>query len=135
MPDIVSERVRSQMMRAIRSADTGPELRVRRFLHRAGLRFRLHDKRLPGTPDIVLPAFGTVVFVHGCFWHRHKGCRYATTPATHRQFWLTKFEQNSRRDRDVRRKLKRAGWRVDVIWECQTTRPVELEKLLWKILS
>lgn len=105
-------------MSGIRGKDTKPERIVRSFLHRAGLRFRLHAK-LPGKPDLVLPKYRTVVLVHGCFWHRHEGCRYATTPASNSAFWQEKFAANFRRDRKVEAELEAAGWRVCVIWSCQ----------------
>lgn len=106
------------MMSGIRGKDTKPELSVRSFLHRAGLRFRLHAK-LPGKPDLVLPKYRTVVFVHGCFWHRHEGCRYATTPTSNAVFWKEKFTSNVRRDAKVEKQLEELGWRVLVIWACQ----------------
>jgi DNA mismatch endonuclease (patch repair protein) len=106
------------MMSGIRGKNTKPELIVRRFLHSAGLRFRLHAK-LPGKPDLVLPKYRTVVFVHGCFWHRHEGCRYATMPTSNPVFWQEKFTSNVRRDAMVRRQLEELGWRVLVIWACQ----------------
>lgn len=105
-------------MSGIRGKNTEPELIVRSFLHRAGLRFRLHAK-LPGKPDLVLPRYRTAVFVHGCFWHRHEGCRYAAAPATNATFWREKFDENVRRDAAVRRRLKELGWVVQVVWECQ----------------
>jgi len=106
-------------MAAIRCKDTSPELRVRRLLHHLGYRFRLHRRDLPGSPDIVLPKHRTVVFVHGCFWHRHPGCRYATTPKTRADFWTNKFEQNIRRDHHQQQQLREMGWSVMVIWECE----------------
>jgi len=106
------------MMSGIRGKDTKPELIVRSFLHRAGLRFRTHAK-LPGKPDLVLPKYRTAVFVHGCFWHRHEGCRYATTPASNSAFWQEKFTSNVRRDAKVKQQLEEFGWRVLVIWACQ----------------
>ena len=105
-------------MSRIRSRDTAPELRLRSLLHRVGLRFRLHHPGLPGRPDIVLPRYRTVVFVHGCFWHRHLGCSGATTPSSNAEFWQSKFEANVRRDRATRNALERLGWRVIVVWEC-----------------
>lgn len=105
-------------MSRIRGKDTKPELTVRSFLHRAGLRFRLHAK-LPGKPDLVLPKYRTAVFVHGCFWHRHEGCRYATTPTSNPVFWREKFTSNVRRDAKVKKQLEVSGWRVFVIWACQ----------------
>ena len=106
-------------MAAIRCKDTSPELRVRRLLHHLGYRFRLHRRDLPGSPDIVLPKHRTVVFVHGCFWHRHPGCRYTTTPKTSADFWTNKFEQNIRRDHHQQQQLREMGWSVMVIWECE----------------
>lgn len=121
MTDIVSPKVRSRMMSGIRSKDTKPELTVRRHLHRKGLRYRLHEK-LPGKPDLVFPKHRTVVFVHGCFWHRHEGCKYATTPKSNADFWQEKFSANVRRDAQAQRALEAQGWRVLTVWECQTTK-------------
>lgn len=104
-------------------------MRVRRFLHAAGLRYRLHVPGLPGRPDMVLPKFKCVIFVHGCFWHRHPGCHLATTPATRHEFWSQKFQQNVLRDERVRAELEKAGWRVFVIWECETKHVEILEAL------
>ena len=109
---------RSRMMSGIRGKDTKPERIVRSFLHRTGLRFRLHAK-LPGKPDLVLPKYRAAVCVHGCFWHRHEGCRYATTPANNAAFWREKFAANVARDAKVRQKLEQLGWRVLVIWSCE----------------
>ena len=105
-------------MSGIRGKNTKPELVVRSFLHRAGLRFRLHA-RLPGKPDLVLPKHRAAVFVHGCFWHRHDGCRYTTTPANNAAFWQEKFAANVRRDAKVKQQLEELGWRVLVIWSCE----------------
>lgn len=116
--DVVDRVTRSRMMSGIRGRDTKPELFVRSALHRAGLRFRLHSK-LPGKPDVVLTKYHTVVFVHGCFWHRHAGCRYATIPASNAAFWLDKFAANKRRDAVVKRRLRQLGWHVRVVWSCQ----------------
>lgn len=118
MADIVDRATRSRMMARIRSRDTTPERIVRSYLHRAGLRFRLHGARLAGRPDLVLPRWHAVVFVHGCYWHRHAGCPRATTPATRRAFWERKFADNVARDRRNVRALRRDGWRVFVVWEC-----------------
>lgn len=117
--DIVDQATRSRMMSGIRGKDTKPELIVRSYLHRKGLRFRIHAK-LPGKPDLVFPRYRTVVFVHGCFWHRHEGCRYATTPASNSEFWQEKFATNVRRDAKVRLQLEELGWRVLVAWACQS---------------
>lgn len=106
-------------MAAIRGKDTAPEMQVRRLLHRLGYRFRLHRRDLPGSPDIVLPRHRTVVFVHGCYWHRHTGCRYATTPRTRTAFWTEKFRRNVERDAAQQQQLRAAGWRVLIIWECE----------------
>lgn len=116
--DIVDQATRSRMMSGIRGKDTMPERVVRSFLHRAGLRFRLHAS-LPGKPDLVFPKYNVVVLVHGCFWHRHEGCRHATTPASNPEFWAEKFATNVRRDERVKQELQRLGWRVLVIWSCQ----------------
>lgn len=127
MTDIVDRATRSRMMSGIRGRDTKPEIIVRKYLHAAGLRFRLAPKNLPGKPDIVLPKYRTAVFVHGCFWHRHEGCRYATTPATNANFWLNKFQANTARDERTHDLLTEVGWHVLVIWECEIT----TQKLQW----
>lgn len=116
--DIVSTEKRSQMMSGIRGKDTQPEIRVRKALFSAGYRFRLHRGDLPGRPDIVLPARRIAVFVHGCFWHGHEGCRLAKMPATRSGFWQEKFEANRKRDEAALAALVSSGWRVLVIWEC-----------------
>ena len=118
MTDVVTPAVRSRMMSGIRGKNTRPEMLIRRFLHGRGLRYRLHDRKLPGTPDLVFPKYGTVIFIHGCFWHRHEGCKYASMPATNVEFWQTKFAGNVRRDREAVAVLQNAGWRVIVLWEC-----------------
>lgn len=107
-------------MSRIRSKDTTPEKTVRSLLHRMGYRFRLHRRDLPGKPDIVLPKYRTAIFVHGCFWHRHPGCRCTTTPKSNVDFWQAKFRANVERDRKARRDLRAGGWQVVVVWECQT---------------
>ena len=117
MTDIVSPEIRSRMMSGIRSKDTKPEMTVRRGLHAAGLRYLLHDRRLAGRPDIVLPRHRAAIFVHGCFWHGH-GCRLSRLPATRAVFWAAKIEGNRSRDRDALAKLEEQGWRVAVVWEC-----------------
>ena len=120
MVDIVSKKQRSENMSRIRSRDTGPELAVRRVAHRMGFRFRLYRKDLPGTPDLTFPKHRLAVFVHGCFWHRHSGCRFAYSPKSRVEFWTKKFKQNVTRDRRNRTALQNLGWRVAVIWECET---------------
>ena len=117
--DIVDSQRRSEMMSRIRGRHTEPEIAVRRIAHGLGLRFRLHRKDLPGRPDLVFPRFRTAVFVHGCFWHRHAGCRYAYTPKTRVAFWTEKFRQNIARDCRAEEALRTLGWRVLVIWECE----------------
>lgn len=118
-------------MSGIRGKNTKPELIVRSFLHREGLRFRLHA-RLPGKPDLVLPKYRTAIFVHGCFWHRHEGCRYATTPASNTAFWSEKFATNVRRDAKAKQQLEELSWRTLVIWACQLSEH-ELSTLADKI--
>lgn len=106
-------------MSRIRSKDTKPELCLRSLLHRAGFRYRLHSTKLPGRPDLVLPKFRSVIFVHGCFWHRHPGCGRATTPSTRTDFWMTKFRGTVERDKRIKKELKQQGWRVITVWECE----------------
>ena len=119
MSDHLPPERRSWNMSRIRSINTKPELVVRRFLHSKGYRFRIHRKDLPGKPDVVLPKYNTVVFIHGCFWHRHKNCRYCSTPKTNQAFWEEKFRKNIERDRINIKKLESTGWNVIVIWECE----------------
>lgn len=126
MPDVVDKQTRSRMMSGIRGKNTRPELALRHALHRMGFRYRLHARELPGKPDLVLPKYRAVVFVHGCFWHRHAGCRYTTTPGTRQEFWIPKFARTVEHDAEVMRELERAGWRVAVVWECAMRRlPVD----------
>lgn len=109
----------SYRMKQIHSSSTTPEVRMRHELWRRGFRYRMNDKRLPGTPDIVLPKFRTVIFVHGCFWHGHKGCKKYTIPKTNTEFWIKKVERNQERDQDVWRLLEAKGWSVIIVWECE----------------
>ena len=120
MTDIVSKEQRSWNMSRIGGRDTGPELVVRRTAHRMGYRFRLYRKDLPGTPDLVFSKHRLSVFVHGCFWHRHNGCRFAYSPKSRVEFWTEKFKQNVARDNRNQNALRDMGWRVLVIWECET---------------
>lgn len=122
-------------MSRIRGRDTTPERLVRSVLHSMGYRFRLHPRNLPGRPDIVLSKHRTVVFVHGCFWHRHRRCRYAYTPKTRIAFWTRKFQENVDRDRRTRARLRRLGWQVIVIWECQTHNAPTLRNCLGVVLG
>jgi DNA mismatch endonuclease, patch repair protein len=110
---------RSQVMRQVRGKDTKPELQVRRLLHRLGFRFRLHRDDLPGKPDIVLPKWRAVIFVHGCFWHQHPGCPRAARPTSNVEFWNKKLDRNVARDTENFEQLQQAGWRVYVAWECR----------------
>ena len=118
MVDIVDKATRSRMMAGIRGRDTKPEMLLRKALHRRGFRFRLHARDAPGRPDLLLPRYRAAIFVHGCFWHRHIGCRYATTPATNPEFWQRKFDSNVERDQRDLKALEAAGWRVAIAWEC-----------------
>ena len=127
----VSEQ-RSRNMSAIKSKNTKPEIKVRKVLHSMGYRFRLHSKDLPGSPDIVLPKYKTVIFVHGCFWHRHENCKYASTPKTRKEFWNKKFTENKKRDSEIQEKIKILDWRSVVIWECETK---NIENLRDKIID
>ena len=117
--DRITPEKRSEVMSHIRSKNTKPEMVVRRHLHALGFRYRLHSPKLPGHPDIVLPKWHTVIFVNGCFWHRHQGCKAASTPKSNVEFWQAKFTRNVERDRHEHALLKKAGWRVIVLWECQ----------------
>ena len=127
----VSEQ-RSRNMSAIKSKNTKPEIKVRKVLHSMGYRFRLHSKDLPGSPDIVLPKYKTVIFVHGCFWHRHENCKYASNPKTRKEFWNKKFTENKKRDSEIQEKIKILDWRSVVIWECETK---NIENLRDKIID
>lgn len=118
MTDVVDRATRSRMMAGIRGGDTKPELLLRKGLHANGFRYRLHVRKLPGRPDIVLPGHNAAIYVHGCFWHRHPGCRFATTPRTRTDFWRKKFRKNVDRDARNLRALQEAGWRTAVVWEC-----------------
>lgn len=122
--------LRRRIMKSNVSKNTGPEVRVRKTLHAMGYRFRLHRRDLPGTPDIVLPKRRLALFVNGCFWHQHPGCRKASMPKTRTEFWKAKFERNRQRDELRRRQLQDLGWRVETIWECETKDPVVLERTI-----
>jgi len=122
-------------MSRIKNRDTKPELLVRSLLHRKGYRFRLHRKDLPGKPDIILPRFKTVIFVHGCFWHRHEGCRYAYSPKSRVDFWQKKFSRNVTRDQEVHEALLNLEWKVYVIWECETKKIELLERKIEQIFK
>ena len=123
------------MMSGIKGRNTTPELVVRRYLHAAGLRFRVHAKTLPGKPDIVVAKYRSVVLVHGCFWHRHPGCKFATIPSTRTDAWLAKFDANMRRDDRDAAALGELGWNVLTIWECETRDATCLDRLFWRIAA
>lgn len=130
MPDRLTPEARSANMARIRGRDTGPEIAVRKALHAGGFRYRLHRRDLPGTPDILLIRQRIAIFVHGCYWHRHEGCRNATTPATRTDFWEAKFAANVERDARNAAALEAAGWKVVVIWECETAKPGQLAAVI-----
>jgi DNA mismatch endonuclease (patch repair protein) len=125
---------RSAMMARIGQRNTLPEMSVRRWLHRAGYRFRLHRRELPGRPDITLPRHNLVVFVHGCFWHRHPGCSLSYMPKSRIEFWSSKFDTNVARDERVQRQLEEQGWTVAVVWECETRKVEALDRRLRELL-
>jgi DNA mismatch endonuclease, patch repair protein len=132
--DTLSRKKRSDRMSRIRSKNTVPELKLRKLLHAHGLRFRIHDAKLPGRPDIVLRKYRTVIDVRGCFFHRHQGCRVASTPKTNTRFWLEKFSVNVRRDARNERALRRSGWTVLVVWECKLGSRARTEATLRRVL-
>lgn len=119
MTDVHQPLVRSFNMSKIRSKDTKPELLIRKFLHSKGFRYRLHKRSLPGTPDLVLPRYNTVIFIHGCFWHGHTGCKYFIIPGTRSNWWAEKIGKNQKKDNESIALLRNAGWNVIVIWECE----------------
>lgn len=135
MVDRISREHRSWNMSRIRGTDTTPERLVRSALHRLGFRFRLSKSRLPGRPDVVLPRHRTVVFVHGCFWHRHRDCRFAYTPKSNLRFWERKFAENVERDRRTTRKLRSLGWKVVTVWECETRDRDRLLRRLERLMA
>lgn len=125
MADRITPEHRSWNMSRIRGKDTKPEIAVRQYLFANGFRFRKNDKRYPGKPDIVLPKYHTIIFVHGCFWHRHEGCKQATTPKSRTDFWLEKFQKNVQNDAKHIQELKNMGWKVIVLWECELEKQFE----------
>lgn len=129
--DTLTPAERGERMRRIRARDTSPEMTVRSFVHALGFRYRLHDRGLPGTPDLVFPARHKVIFVHGCFWHRHNRCPLARLPKTRLDFWLPKLQANKRRDARARRALTALGWSSMVVWECELRHPF---KVMFKTL-
>lgn len=133
--DHVGKRRRSEIMSSIRSGDTQPEKMVRSIVHRMGYRFRLHVRTLPGKPDVVLPRYKKIILVHGCFWHGHSRCLKGRPPKTNLNFWLPKLAANQKRDRAVATKLRRLGWEVLVIWQCQLRRIEKLQATLRSFLA
>ncbi len=135
MTDIVDQATRSRMMSRIRNRDTAPEMAVRRELYSLGIRYRLHNGKLPGRPDIVIGRLRTVILVHGCYWHRHPGCRLAYTPKSNVEFWQRKLEGNATRDAENQARLAELGWRVIIIWECEIRNRTAWRERLAKLLS
>jgi len=133
--DTLSKSKRSELMSRIRGKNSVPELALRRLVHGLGFRYRLHGRDLPGNPDMVFPARGAVIFMHGCFWHRHTNCSRARMPKSRVAFWTEKLEGNRLRDCRNRRKLRALGWRVLVVWECQLNNPEKLSILVCKFLN
>ena len=133
MADTFSQENRSWNMSRIRSKDTAAEVKVRKYLFSQGFRYRKNDAKLPGKPDIVLPKYKTVIFVHGCFWHRHEGCKRATTPKSRQEYWLPKFKKNIENDRNHAEELEAAGWKVVVIWECEILK--DFQRAIGKTIS
>ena len=130
MPDILTPSQRHKCMTSIRGKNTKPEILVRKGLHARGFRFRLHNKKLPGSPDIVLPKYGVAIMVNGCFWHGHKRCRYATKPKTNIEFWETKIARNRHRDEVTTAHLEALGWTAITIWECELRNSSQLDDRL-----
>lgn len=133
--DNLSPEKRSWNMSRIKNRDTQPEKVVRSLLHRMGYRFRLHRKDLPGKPDIVLPKYKTIILVHGCYWHRHEDCRYAYTPKSNVKFWNQKFDANIKHDKKVKKTLQNSGWKVHIIWECETKSEDKLVNIIKEIMT
>ena len=130
MPDTMTPEERSERMSRVRHKDSKPEMRVRGLVHRMGFRYRLHDKKLPGRPDLVLPRHKKVILIHGCYWHQHGACRPLAIPANNSEFWRRKFAENVDRDKRNVRDLTGRGWRVLVVWECETKDAEALERIL-----
>ena len=134
MADIHSKEVRSYNMSRIRSKDTAPEMLVRKYLHALGYRYTLHNKNLPGKPDMVLPKYRTIIFIHGCFWHGHNSCRYATIPKTRTEWWQQKIETNKTNDARCQKALKKSGWRIITVHGCDLKKD-KLEKTFSKLVK
>ena len=134
MADVHDKKTRSYNMSQIKATDTKPELLVRKFLHAQGFRYKLHDKTLPGKPDIVLPKYKTVIFIHGCFWHGHSNCKYYVVPKTRTDWWLKKINTNNANDSKAIKALKKEGWNIITVWECKL-KPAKIEKTLSLLLK
>ncbi|QBJ84958.1 DNA mismatch endonuclease Vsr [Chryseobacterium gleum] len=130
MADVHSKEIRSYNMSKIKGKDTKPEILVRKFLFRKGLRYKLHDKKLPGKPDLVFPKYKKVIFVNGCFWHGHENCKYFIVPKTRTDWWLNKINKNKEKDLENIKKLENEGWKVYVIWECDLKKKQQKEDFL-----
>lgn len=134
MTDVFTKSKRSEVMSKIRSKNTRPELVVRRALTKMGLKYRLHNGRLPGKPDIIIPSMKTIIFINGCFWHQHSGCKRKAMPKTNRDYWETKLQNNVNRQSRTVRALNKLGWKVHKIWECQTANEDRLTERLSRML-
>lgn len=134
MADVHNKQTRSYNMSQIKSGNTKPELLVRKFLHASGFRYKLHDKILPGKPDIVLPRYKTIIFIHGCFWHGHANCKYFKIPQTRTAWWLQKINTNKANDAKAIKALKKDGWKIITVWECRL-KPAKIEKTLSSLLN
>ena len=134
MADVHTKEIRSYNMSMIKGKNTKPEMLVRKFLHTNGYRYKLHDKSLPGKPDIVLPKYKTVIFVHGCYWHGHKNCKYFVVPKTRTEWWLNKINGNIANDEKAAKALKKEGWKIITIWECNL-KPAKVAKTLNALLK
>lgn len=119
MPDVFKPEIRSYVMSRIRKTDTKPEVAVRKFLFNHGFRYRVHYRKLPGIPDIVLPKYKVVIFVNGCFWHAHEGCKYNKPPKSNKNYWIPKIERNVERDKKYKKEITKLGWKVLTVWECE----------------
>lgn len=135
MADVFTPEERSRVMSKVRGKDTKPEVLVRSLVHRMGFRFRLHNAKLPGKPDIVLKKHRKIIFVHGCFWHQHPGCKHADRPTSNVDYWNRKLDRTIERDKNTMRSLKKNGWKVLIIWECETKNKQELLSVLKSFLS
>ncbi len=135
MTDTISREQRSKVMALVRSKDTKPEMAVRKLVHRLGFRYRLHGQKLPGRPDLVFKKRKKVIFVHGCFWHRHENCKHARMPKSNTEFWIEKLNQNKIRDDKNLETLAQLGWKSLIIWECEIRDILELEKRIIVFLN